>query len=778
MPQSGDDDASPTSPIQALPTAASGAAARIPKLRNITQPNLGGSVPSLPLSNSESSLPFRRANPAASLYASTLSPPGSRSMSPAGRGSPSRIFSGGGVFEASSDKELTDAASDNPGDPLNLILRAFVPHVTICSSEDTDAMMSEKGFKGGLWELLRPFGERIQGRVSIRDSTGISRPFDDFSVRFTQLGSNVEHPDPAISTQNGSQGATARDRKVLGDVETLVDRHLTFAEESYANGPHFGINTRQGLDIDAASPYHALYLRRLLSGFPIAPHETFAHPVCCIVAITSRNETPIEELRRLYEETNTGSRRLPPWVDSEYLRYYVLVHDEENDDITRSMGFFDQMKRNLGPHCHLLRLRSSQSIETDDDSIPLPRSDWMSADEELAEIKRSEDDAEFEDSTRHIFESDATAIRTFIREMVTQSIIPTMERHVSVWNDQVASKRKGLAGTFSSFTKRFPFGSSRTSMGGGGPAKEAYDPAGFYHAQAPDAILRKLADYAFMLRDWKLANSTYELLRAGFATAKAWKYQAAADEMAAVSLLLVPQYSSSKSRYEAVEQMIESAVYSYSTRCMSPYGAVRSMLLPVELLRLRGGANIDGAGRLGVKLLDSKFLGMVGDALLKERLAISYATKEGVGSWNWGNRIRKSGLWSYLAADAWLQQEKFVPSQRCLNQALETYESLPHGNGMTKFTTATGLLEQLQRTLLEKLDLPPDDQGAGAYGEGDDDLVDVESEALTDMRTRRVSLVAGAGGMLETKPLHGDGETDDTTVGGVQMVFDETAREG
>lgn len=777
MPQPVDDDALPSSPIQALPTAASGAPARLPKLRNITQPNLGASVPSLPLSNSESSLPYRRANPsAASLYASTLSPPGSRSMSPAGRGSPSRIFSGGGVFDAATDRELAEAASDNPGDPLNLILRAFVPHVTICSSEDTDAMMSDKGFKDGLWELLRPFGERIQGRVSIRDSTGISRPVDDFSIRFTQLGSNIEHPDPAIATQNGSQGGTARDRKVLADVETLVERHLTFAEESYANGPHFGISTRQGLDIDAASPYHALYMRRLLSGIPIAPHETFAHPVCCVVAISSRNETPIEELRRLYEETNSGSRKLPPWVDGEYLRYYVLIHDEENDDITRSMGFFDQMKRHLGPHCHLLRLRSSQSIETDDDSIPLPRSDWMTADEELAEIKRSEDDVDFEDPTRHIFESDATAIRTFIREMVTQSIIPTMERHVSVWNDQVASKRKGLAGTFSSLTKRFPFGSTRSSLGGSSGVKEAYDPAGFYHAQAPDAILRKLADYAFMLRDWKLANSTYELLRAGFANAKAWKYQAAADEMAAVSLLLVPQYTSSKSRYEAVEQIIESAVYSYSTRCMSPYGAVRSMLLPVELLRLRGGANIDGAGRLGVRLLDSKLLGSVGDALLKERLAISYATKEGVGSWNWGNRIRKSGLWSYLAADAWLQQEKFIPSQRCLNQAFETYESLPHGHGMTKFTTATGLLEQLQRTLSEKLDLPHDEDEDGANVDGNGEVVDEESEALTDLRTRRVSLVAGAGGMLETKPLHGAEGPDDTTVGGVQMEFDETER--
>lgn len=699
-------------------------------------------------------------------------------MSPAGRGSPSRIFSGGGVFEPASDRDPADAAADNPGDPLNLILKAFVPHVAVYASDDTEAMMSDKGFKHGLWELLRPFGERIQGRVSIRDSTGISRPVDDFSVRFTQLGQDVEHPDSSTSTQNGAQGATSRDRKIMTSVEALVERHLTFAEESYAGGPHLGIATRQGLDIESPSPYHALYLRRLLSGLPIAPHETFAHPVCCVVAISSRNESPIEELRRLYEETNSGARKLPPWVDGEYLRYYVLIHDEENDDITRSMGFFEQMKRHLGPHCHLLRLRSSQSVETDDDSIPLPRSDWRTAEEELTEIKRSEEEY-FDEQMPHIFESDATAIRTFIREMCTQSIIPTMERHVSVWNDQVASKRKGLAGTFSSLTKRFPFGSSRSSLGGAGGGKEAYDPAGFYHAQAPDAILRKLADYAFMLRDWKLANSTYELLRQGFGTAKAWKYQAAADEMSAVSLLLVPQYSSAKSRFEAVEQAIESAVYSYSTRCMSPYGAVRSMLLPLELLRLRGGPNIDGAGKVGVRLLDSKFLGPVGDALLKERLAIAYLSKEGVGSWNWGNRTRKSGLWSYLAADAWLQQDKFVPSQRCLNQTLETYETLPSKNGMSKFANAAGLLEDLQRTLSEKLDLPHDSDDDGSDGglEGKGSvMVDEESEALTDLRTRRVSLAAGAGGMLETKPLHGGADMDDTTAGGVQMEFDETER--
>lgn len=777
------DEASPTSPIQALPAAAASRAAQLPNMRNVSQSattNPNASVGSIPMSRSESTLSYRKSNPsAASLYASTLSPPGSRSMSPAGRGSPSKML-GTGIFDAPADREITDSAADNPGDPINLILRAFVPHVSIYTSKDVDTMMSEKGFKEGLWELLRPFGERIQGRVSVRDSTGISRPVDDFAIRFTKFGANVVPPETNASglrstseatTQglnNRSQASTPQDRKLLSNVETLVEKHLTYAEDSYADGPHLGVVSRQGLEVEAASPYYALYLRRLLSGLPIVPHETFAHPVGCIIAISSRNETPVQELQRLYAETNTGDRRLPPWVDSDYLRYYVLIHDEEKDDISRSMSLFDDMKRSFGSHCALLRLRTSQSIETDDDSLPLPRSDWMTAEEELAEIQRSEDDEEFENSTRHIFESDATAIRTFVREMVTQSMVPTMERHISVWNDQVASRRKGLAGTFSNLTKRWAFGSRSTSSNNSS-AKDMYDPAGFYWAQSPDAILRKLADYAFMLRDWKLAHSTYEMLHSGYTTAKAWKYQAAANEMTAMSLLLMPQDSSSKSqnRWDKVETVIQEAVYSYGNRCMSPCGALRSMLLPLELLRVRGGPNVDGAGKLGVKLLESSLLSTVGDALLKERLAISYTSREGVGSGHWGNRPRKAGMWSFLAADAWLEQAKYIPAQRCLNQARSIYESLPHKHGISKFAGAQALLDDLQLGLSEKLD-----ESFVAAADSADEVMEEESEALTDVKARRVSALQPPG-LLETAPLHAVDGDEDTTVETVQGGFDE-----
>jgi hypothetical protein len=302
-------------------------------------------------------------------------------------------------------------------EPKNLMLRAFVPHVAVLTSPDVDEILQEKGFtKGGFLELVRPFGEKIQGRVTIRGSNGLSTTWDDFGIRFVGLGdghNGQRIPDVRRSQdeQNGRlSGSTARDTlapsKTGGDVgvvEELVERHLEWAEMM---GPASsgGVDYLNYKDEDAnatptiikpgsaqhaaASPFYTLYLRRLLSAFPVTPHETFSHPVACCIVISSRNPNPIGELKELYHSTNTGEDRLPTWINNEYLRYYVLVHDEDRDDITKSTALYEQMRRSFGLHCHLLRLRSTQCLPSDDDSVPLPSSEWSSAAEELAEIQQ------------------------------------------------------------------------------------------------------------------------------------------------------------------------------------------------------------------------------------------------------------------------------------------------------------------------------------------------------------------------------------------------------
>ncbi|KAK5658226.1 hypothetical protein OQA88_2201 [Cercophora sp. LCS_1] len=636
-------------------------------------------------------------------------------------------------------KSLLDSGTDSPSDPLNLILKSFVPHISIYGSPDVDELVGEKGFRGGLWELLRPFGERIQGKVTIRDSNGAARSWEDFAVRFTRFGEGVEEPSP-----------TEKSADAVVQVERVVERHLRYAEDSY-----MGLEE----EAEATSPYYALYLRRLLSGIPLASHESFAHPVACVIAISSRCEAPIEALRRLYAETTQGDKKLPVWVDGEYLRYYVLVHDEEKSDITKSMALFDQMKRHFGLHCHLLRIRSSEAAETDDDSIPLPRSDWMTPAEELADIERSDRQEDFEDPTRHIFGSDATAIRTFVREMVTQSVIPTMERNVSLWNDQVASRRRGLSGRFMSLSKRFTFGGSSRSSITPGSGSTNYDALGFYRPETPEAIMRRLADFAFMLRDWKLAMSTYDLLRTDFQNDKAWRYHAAANEMAALALLIMPQNMSSKTRIETINQMLEQAFYSYHTRCSSLYGAIRCTILALELLRLRGGSGIDEAVRWGIRVLEARLMGPVGDALLRERMAICYASKSGAGSQAWGSRRRKSAMWSVLSAEAWIVQAKYVQGQRCLKDARKMYALLPGECGVQKFGVASDFLAHLNDQLKEglRVEYAPREDESDEEEEEPELLVDEESETLDARKARRTSLIApgagGGGAALETAPL-------------------------
>ncbi|KAG6005904.1 hypothetical protein E4U21_007538 [Claviceps maximensis] len=664
----------------------------------------------------------RATSSAPPLHVSTLSKPASRPMSPARLGSPARIGSPSmlfseSIFESSPTRRLSAGLTEDPRDLSHQIIRSFVPHVSVYASVDTEGLVLKKGFQQGLWELLRPFGETCQGKVTVRDSNGLSRHFDDFSVRFTRFG---EHVDGSKATSspfeskmsdterlNSNPYSAERNTTVLADVDSLVERHLALAEQSFLQASSQTTSASiDKSDYESASPYYSLYLRRILSGTSAVPHETFAHPVACVIAISSQNESPIEELRKLYAESTQGEKKLPPWVDHDYLRYYVLVHDEDSDDITRSMGLFEQMKRHLGLHCHLLRLRCSKSAETDDDSMPLPDSAWMSAAEELARIRQSESEEDFDNSTYNIYESDAIAIRTFVRELVTQSIIPTMERHISVWNDQVASRRKGITGRFMNLSRKWTgFGAgSRASSGTSPGFRDSYEALGYYRAETAEAIMRKLADYAFMLRDWKLAHSTYDLLRSDFSESKAWKYHAAANEMAGVSLLLAQRSPMSKTRGDTIEQMFESAFYSYNNRCGDSFGAARCLLVGVELLRARGGTSIDEASKWAVRLLETRILGRVGEALLKERLCFCYISKVGVGSWGWGSRKRKAAFWTILAAEAWCQQAKVLPAQKCLSEAHRINAFQSDGNGVViPFENAKEYVESLQLYVSQNL---------------------------------------------------------------------------
>lgn len=60
----------------------------------------------------------------------------------------------------------------------------------------------------------------------------------------------------------------------------------------------------------------------------------------------------------------------------------------------------------------------------------------------------------------------------------------------------------------------------------------------FYYKSTPEQTIRKLADWSLILKDFKYAYSTYDLIKKDYVNDKAWAYVASTQEMCMVSLLL------------------------------------------------------------------------------------------------------------------------------------------------------------------------------------------------------------------------------------------------
>lgn len=334
-------------------------------------PNQHESTPSLDSGLPASSIGSVGSSPSRPLSAATTSELPIRSGSPSSRTSTSTTPQ----LARSLLGSPLGAGVDGSEDIRSIIIRSFSPTVGVYASADTEELVKQKGFKGGFLELIRPFGEDVPGKVVIRDSGGASRGWEDYGVRFAGLTAGRSR---ASSVSNAGSDPT------LSQIEEVMQRQLNSSEDPF--GRLFQAKDLPVRSFPTTSPFYKLLLRQFLSAASPTPHETFGHLVACVIAISSRNTAPLESLRQLYADTSTGSRRPPEWVNPEFLRYYVLIHDEDRDDIAESTRLYDQMRRHFGLHCHLLRLRSNQCVVTDDDSVQAPQCEWLSPSEHLSRV--------------------------------------------------------------------------------------------------------------------------------------------------------------------------------------------------------------------------------------------------------------------------------------------------------------------------------------------------------------------------------------------------------
>ncbi|KAF9909923.1 Trafficking protein particle complex 8 [Linnemannia zychae] len=478
-----------------------------------------------------------------------------------------------------------------------LVSRVMSPRVAVIASQGATELCQANHIPSVV-DLLKPFGEQIEGRVTVHGSMGLPSAIDNFTIRFTEMD-QLEEPDSKTSDR-------WLEEVVRAEANGFEDRYKIQGKEQVTNEY---LNAPPG----RVYPWYSKYRDLLLSTGGASDHETFDHPVASIIAISSLSLDPINEIHQLNNMSTPTLIFDKAYMDPMILKYYVLIHDNTKGNIDNAMDILDKMRRTFGLHCNILKINSEDpsnptlprdrnahiwiksvaqsrllamghsakdasttrnsvssigsttagtliDLASQRSSMSSPvysnngnNSPTFAQNPVFAQVGNDDEDGTFDrdhlslptaESNRLTLDlllrpetvsepygcclssDDLGAITQMLREMLAQSIIPYMERNIAHWNEQVAASRKGIAGRF----RRYFGTGSKNPATAIQQAPTAGSSGGVIYPHAsPEAQMRKLADWAFMLRDYKFALSVYETVKKDFAADKAWKYYGGAQ---------------------------------------------------------------------------------------------------------------------------------------------------------------------------------------------------------------------------------------------------------
>ncbi|KAI8641827.1 ER-golgi trafficking TRAPP I complex 85 kDa subunit-domain-containing protein [Parasitella parasitica] len=554
------------------------------------------------------------------------------------------------------------------------IARTLGPLVAVAASEDAEELCRVNHIPS-FADFIKPFGDMFEGRVTPRDWQGTPISIDNFNIRFRPIH-KLEEPDHQAVMNLVQDSVKEKGERYQGLLEEIRTRNDV--TEDYLSTP-----------LDDLTPWYADFKNAVLSLRGITEYETFDHPVATMIVISSSNPDPVSTIMQLYNPNVPSFTIDKPYVDTNILRYYVVLHDPNRTSIEHSTAVFEKLKRTVGLHCYLLKINSSPRDPLDNDSIEdlsqdeirtiweheltesysiesklqsfstssstasinlldavtspsLPSSSIVSTTSSTPGHSRStsvssnisnplqptvihgtsvqslpidvlNDQAQPTSNTgenattsiavetpvapaiqygRCMTADDVDNVKAMVREFTTQSMIPFMERNIQHWNEQVASARRGITGRLFGASRRLFGTSTRNPTTQSVQTITVYGPnvpvgantLTIYPYAAPEAQMRKLADYAFMLRDYKFAHTIYDTVRRDYATEKAYKHHAGTQEMMGICLLMSSQPLTNKTD---VDRHFELAVQQYLGRCRSPYHATRTTIIYYELLKAR-----------------------------------------------------------------------------------------------------------------------------------------------------------------------------------------------
>ncbi|KAJ2723822.1 hypothetical protein GGI07_002361 [Coemansia sp. Benny D115] len=369
----------------------------------------------------------------------------------------------------------------------------------------------------------------------------------------------------------------------VGDVDELVARSISGSSAAEHADPTF-MNGAAGINKEAAaaeevstwSPWYTLFRQHWVNQMQASEHESFMHPVACLLAVSSSEPDPIGALRSMQNNPVVRRAQTQSFTGPNLLFYYMLIHDERHTGEAQNVEHrFDLIRKAFGQGCSLLRINSNTDLLDSDSSerakIGSIWGSWMTSMQPL-EVSPGKPYGMM------LTMRDVAALRDTVKQMMVRSIVPHMQYVVRILSDQTANQRRGITGRLFSAGRRYFGSSGKTSSTLPGVDGDIY-----FRYDSPEAMLRQLADYSFMLKDFRFAQSVYQVARRDYLAEKAWKCYAGAQEMVGLCKLMW-EIQATKAEFDSnFEDAV--ATYLHKTQSPRPYLAIRIVILHYELLK-------------------------------------------------------------------------------------------------------------------------------------------------------------------------------------------------
>ncbi|KAI9460993.1 ER-golgi trafficking TRAPP I complex 85 kDa subunit-domain-containing protein [Lactarius psammicola] len=382
------------------------------------------------------------------------------------------------------------------------------PHICIISSPDLADLLSSLSLPP-LPQILQSFSPLPQ--VTTRTTSLTPVPLTAFALRFSDLaeieeGSREDEEERAGRTIDWiSARISSRCAKWIEDWERM-QAAATENDKAYKSRTPWWNEVRQCVEGD-----------HIPSKF-----EGWNHPVAIVFAVSTMLSNPLQTLAQLHARP----LQFPSWVDTTHLRYSLIIHPE-NSPLTNeeATALFNAVKKQYGLHSYLLSL-ALPSPPPPPVPVPIPplrlpptlqsalhTPDPSAATPESVPSSRAARDV----NGLRLGDRDIQQIAKFVREFVSMCLVPWMEKCVADWNENFTSTRRLPSRLFSS-TRRL-FGSGTASPA---PMQTATSPissgsfssiTGAFPGGDPPNQQRRLAEFATILGDLKLATNVWEVLR-------------------------------------------------------------------------------------------------------------------------------------------------------------------------------------------------------------------------------------------------------------------------